>query len=146
MVRQSAEQGFPEVLGEIPAFCEGAHTQRIAERGQHRNALANVLGCRAVHHGVEPGFHLPRALARRDHERGAAEARHSRLERGQRAQRRIKEHHSQDLAGECPRLGFVLQRLRQRQQVEHLLTAEIGKAQETPHAGIFDKASLSRST
>jgi len=41
------------------------------------------------------------------------------------------------------RLWFVLQRLRQRQQIEDLFTAEIGEVQEAFHAGIFDSASRS---
>ncbi len=90
---------------------------------------------------LQPGLQLPRSLSRRDHEGGAAEPRHAGLEGGQGAQRRIEEHQSQDLAGERLRLRLVLQRLRQRQQIEDLLAAEIGEIEEALHAGIFASAS-----
>ena len=96
-----------------------------------------------VHDGIEPRLQLPRSLARRDDEGGAAEARHSGLERGQGAQRRIEEHQPEDLARERARLRLVLQRLRERQQIEDLLAAEIGEIEKALHAEIFASASLS---
>ena len=44
-----------------------------------------------------------------DHERGAAEPRHARLERGERAQRRIEEQQAENLSGERLRLRLLRQ-------------------------------------
>ena len=73
----------------------------------------------------------------------AAEPRHAGLKGGQGAQRRIEEHQPEDLAGERVRLRLVLQRLRERQQIEDLLALEIGEVEKALHAGIFDRASRS---
>ncbi len=47
-----AKQGFADIGGQILALGEGAHAERIAVGGQHRNALADVLGRGAVHDRV----------------------------------------------------------------------------------------------
>ena len=138
-----AEQALVEILFEILALGERAHAERIAVRRQHRDALANVLGRRPVHDGVQPGLELPGSLSGRDDEGVAAQPRHARLERGQGAQRGVEENQPQDLARERPRLRPVLQGLRERQQIEDLVAAEVGQIEEALHAGIFDKASQS---
>ena len=55
----------------------------------------------------------------------------------------LKNTRPENLAGERLRLRLVLQRLRQRQQIENLLAAEIGQIEKALHAEIFASASLS---
>ena len=137
---------------EILAVGEGAHAERVAIGGEHGNALADVLGGRAVHDGMEAGLELPGSLAGRDHERGAAEPRHRRLEGRQGAQRRIEEHQPEDLARE--RLALrrrPCSRSRERQQIEDFRALEIGEVEEAVHArassaAMVASASHSRST
>jgi hypothetical protein len=105
-----------------------------------------VLRGGAVHDGVQPRFELPGALPRGDDEGLAAEPGHARLERGKGTQRGIEEYQAQNFAGQRLRLRPVLQRLREREQVEHLFAAEIGEVEKAVHAGIFARASHNRST
>ena len=81
-------------------------------------------------------------LARRILDQIRERARHAGLERGESAQRGIEKHQAEDFARERARLGLVLQRLRQRQQIQNLVAAEISEAQKTLHAEIFARASL----
>src|SRR6185437_13413983 len=76
-----------------------------------------------------------RALSRSDDERAAAEPRHARLEGGERAQRRIEEEESQDLARERVRLRMRLEAARQLEERQHLLALEVRQVEETLHAG-----------
>ena len=80
------ETRFGDILGEVLACGEGADAERIGVGGEHREALADVLGAIAVHHRAEPCFELPGPLPRGDHERAAAEPLHADLEGGERAQ------------------------------------------------------------
>ena len=50
--------------GEVLAVREGADAERVAVGGEHRNALAHVLGGGAVHDRAEARLELPGALAR----------------------------------------------------------------------------------
>ena len=63
-----------------------------------------------VHDDAVPRLELPGAAARGDHERAAAQPRHARLERGQRAQRRIHEQQPEDLARAARAARGALQR------------------------------------
>ena len=145
-VVEHAEQVLVQVVGEVLALGERAHTERVAIGRECGNAFANVLGGGAVHDRVAPGLELPGSLSGRDHEGAAAEARHPGLERSQGAQGRIEKDETEDLAGERLRLRMILQRLREREQVEDLLAREIRQIEEAFHAGILASASQSRST
>ena len=111
-------------LLQILAVRERADAQGVAVGREHRNAFAHVLRGRAVHHGAETSFELPRALARRDHERRATQLRHASLERRQRAQRRVEEHEPENLARERLRLRLRFQPAREIEQVRALRRAE----------------------
>ena len=52
----------------------------------------------------------------------------------------LKNTKPEDLARERLRLRLVLQRLRERQQIENLLAAEIGQIEEALHAEILRQA------
>ena len=138
------ETRFGDILGEVLAFGEGTDAERIGVGGEHGQALADVLGAAAVHHRAEPGLELPGPLPRGDHERAAAEPLHADLEGGERAQRGVEEHEPQDLSRERARLGMSLEAASEREEIEHLVSAEIGEVEEVLHRS--SSAARSRST
>ena len=138
------EQGLVEIRLEILAVRESAHAERIAIGREHGDALADVLGGRAVHDGVAAGLELPGALAGRDHEGRAPELRHCRLKGRQSTQRRIEEHQPQDLVRERPALRRILQPLGERQEIEDLRALEIGEVEKAVHAALSHAAPLMR--
>ena len=56
--------GLGQIGLQILALGEGADAERVAVGGQHRQALAHVLGRGAVHDHAAAGLQLPGALAR----------------------------------------------------------------------------------
>ena len=89
---------------------------------------------------------LPSSLTGRDHEGGAAEPAHGRLERGQGAERGIQEYEAEHLAREHRARRVLVEGLREREEIEDLGAIEIGEVQEALHAEIFDRASRRMST
>ena len=142
--RHRLEAGLGHIVREVLALGEGADAERVGVGREHRQTLADVLGAGAVHHRAGPRLELPCPLTWRDHERGAAEPLLADLERGERAQRGVEEHEAEDLAGERARLGVRLEAAREREQVEHLLPAEVGEVEEVLHRD--SRAARSRST
>ena len=138
------ETRLGDIFGEVLAFGEGADAERIGVGGKHGQALADVLGAAAVHHRAEPCFELPGPLSRGDHERTAAEPLHADLEGGERAQRGIEEHETQDLARQCTRFRMRLEAACEREEVQHLVSAEVGQVEEVLHNP--SSAARSRST
>jgi hypothetical protein len=86
-----------------------------------------------VHDRTRARFHLPRALAGRDHDGGAAEAHHRALERREGTQRRVQEQQPEHLACERLRLRMLLQPCREAEQVAHLFAREVGQIEKTLH-------------
>src|SRR5256886_914736 len=120
--------------------------ERVAIGAERRDALAHVLGGRAIHHDPGTGLELPAALPRADDERVAAEARHGGLEGCQRAQRRIEEQEPQDPPGQRARLGLLFQAPRELQERQHLVAPEVREIEKALHTGSSRSASRSRST
>ena len=92
-----------------------------------------MLSGSAVHHDTDARLELPGALARRDHDRGAAEPVHASLEGSERAQRRVEEDEAENTSFERARLRSLLQSAREREQIEYLLAVEIGQIDEAQH-------------
>src|SRR5437763_6921398 len=144
--RHGVEGRLGEITRQILALGEGADAERVAIGGERRDALAHGLGGGAVHHHARAGLELPAAAAGVDDERVAAEARHGRLEGGQRAQRGVEEQQREDPAGERARLGLLLQAPRELEEREHLLALEVREIDEALHGGRSRSASRSMST
>ena len=104
------ERRLGQIRLEVRAARERADAQSVAIVGQYGHAFANMFRRRAIHDGAAARLELPGALAGGDDERVAAQARHRRLERRQRAQRGIEEQQAEDLAGERLRLGLLVAR------------------------------------
>src|SRR5205823_5483928 len=138
--------GVRQIARQVTACGEGADAERIAIGAERRDALAHVLGGRAIHHHPRAGLELPAALPRADDEGVAAEARHGGLEGCQRAQRRIEEQQPQDPPGQRARLGLLFQAPRELQERQHLVALEVREIEKTLHAGSSRSASRSRST
>ena len=124
-----------EVGGEVLALGERTDAERVAVRREHGDRFAHVLGRAAVHDGAGARFDLPRALARASRRTPAAEPHHAGLERRERAQRRIQEQQTEDLARERVRFRLLLQALREREQVDDLVAREIGQVEEAFMSG-----------
>ena len=122
---QIPELRVGQIVFQIPPLREGADPDRIAIGGDHRHRLANVLGGRAVHHDTRPCLQSVDGHFRRDHERPAAQPRHGRLKRGQRAQRRAEKQQRQDLAFQGAGFGPALQAPGKLQQAGDFRSIEI---------------------
>ena len=101
------ERRLVQIRLEVRPACEGADAQSVTIVGQYWHSFADMFRRRAIHDRAASCFELPGAVAGGDHERISAEPRHGRLERRERAQRRIEEQQAEDFAGERLRLGLL---------------------------------------
>ena len=115
------ERGFVQIRLEVRAAGERPDAQSVTIVGQYGHSFAHMLrGC-AIHDRAAPRLELPGALAGGDHEGVAAQPRHRRLHRRERAQRGIEEQQAEDLAGERMRLRLLRQTFGEREQLDDLL-------------------------
>jgi hypothetical protein len=133
-----------QIVVQVLAGGEYADPQGIAVGGESRDSLANMFRRGSVHHRAHAGFEPPAALARGDHDRASSEARHRRLERGERAQRRIEKEEAEDLSRKRLRLRMRLQRARKVEQREHFIAAKIGKIDKALHGKPVPRQALLR--
>ena len=115
------ERGLVQIRLEVRAARERANAQSVTIVGQYGHAFADMFRRRAIHDGAASRLELPGALAGGDHEGVAAEARHRRLERRERAQRRIEEQQAEDFSGQRLRLGLLRETFGEREQFDDLL-------------------------